>query len=154
LVVTASGQLFTFGYEGAGQLGNGKTSYEEDPTPEAITLPGATGPPVRVAAGREFSLVLTAHGQLYAFGGDTEGELGNGTTDYEGVSTPEPITLPGATGVLCAHMYWLRHPKLTATFAIARDAQSSSWGAPEWRHAGCRYSDVVRRTARAHWAAD
>jgi alpha-tubulin suppressor-like RCC1 family protein len=98
LVVTASGQLFTFGYDGAGQLGDGKRGYEEDPTPEAITLPGATGPPVRVAAGREFSLVLTASGQLYAFGGDTQGELGNGTTDYEGVSTPEPITLPGATG--------------------------------------------------------
>lgn len=98
LVVTASGQLYTFGYDATGQLGDGKSSYEENPTPEAITLPGATGPPTQVAAGREFSLVLTSTGQLYAFGGDSQGELGDGSDNFEGVSTPELITLPGATG--------------------------------------------------------
>jgi alpha-tubulin suppressor-like RCC1 family protein len=99
LVSTASGQLYTFGYNAVGQLGDGKSSYEEDPTPEAITLPGATGSPTEVAAGREFSLVLTSSGQLYAFGGDSHGELGNDNPfDFEGVSTPEAITLPGATG--------------------------------------------------------
>jgi alpha-tubulin suppressor-like RCC1 family protein len=98
LVVTASGQLYSFGYDATGQLGDGKTSYEENPTPEAVTLPGATGPPAQVAAGREFSLVLTATGQLYAFGGDSQGELGDGSEHYEGVSIPELITLPGATG--------------------------------------------------------
>lgn len=98
LVVTTSGQLFTFGYNATGQLGNGTHGYEEDPTPEAITLPGATGPPVQVAAGREFSLVLTSTGQLYAFGGNSQGELGNGGYNYEGVSIPEAITLPGIKG--------------------------------------------------------
>jgi alpha-tubulin suppressor-like RCC1 family protein len=99
LVVTASGQLYTFGYDAAGQLGDGKTSNEENPTPEAIALPGATGAPVQVAAGREFGLVLTASGQLYAFGGDSNGELGDGSDNFEGVSTPEAITLPGAIGL-------------------------------------------------------
>lgn len=99
LVLTASGQIYTFGNDATGQLGDGKSSYEENPTPEPITLPGATGAPVQVAAGREFSLVLTASGQLYAFGGDSNGELGNGSDNYEGVSTPEAITLPGATGL-------------------------------------------------------
>jgi alpha-tubulin suppressor-like RCC1 family protein len=98
LVVTASGQLFTFGYDATGQLGDGKRSYEENPTPEAIALPGATGTPAQVAAGREFSLVLTSTGQLYAFGGNSQGENGNGEENYEGVLTPESITLPGATG--------------------------------------------------------
>jgi alpha-tubulin suppressor-like RCC1 family protein len=98
LVVTASGQLFTFGYNATGQLGNGTHGYEEDPTPEAITLPGATGPPAQVSAGREFSLVVTSTGQLYAFGGNSEGELGNGGYNYEGVWTPEEIALPGAKG--------------------------------------------------------
>jgi alpha-tubulin suppressor-like RCC1 family protein len=98
LVVTASGQLFTFGYDATGQLGDGKRSYEENPTPEAIVLPGATGAPAQVAAGREFSLVLTSTGQLYSFGGNSQGENGNGEENYEGVLTPELITLPGATG--------------------------------------------------------
>jgi alpha-tubulin suppressor-like RCC1 family protein len=99
LVSTATGQLYTFGYNAVGQLGDGKSGYEEDPTPEAITLPGATGSPAEVAAGREFSLVLTSSGQLYAFGGDSHGELGNDNPfDFEGVPTPEAITLPGATG--------------------------------------------------------
>jgi alpha-tubulin suppressor-like RCC1 family protein len=98
LVVTASGQLFTFGYDGAGQLGDGKRGYEEDPTPEAITLPGATGPPVRIAAGEYHSLVLTSTGQLYTFGDNHSGQLGNGTSDNAAHPTPEAVTLPGATG--------------------------------------------------------
>ncbi len=98
LVLTGSGQLYTFGSDDAGELGDGKTSYEENPTPEVVALPGATGSPVQVAAGREFSLALTSSGQLYAFGGDSNGELGNGSNNYEGVSTPLAITLPGATG--------------------------------------------------------
>jgi alpha-tubulin suppressor-like RCC1 family protein len=98
LVLTASGQLYTFGNDATGELGDGKSSYEENPTPEAIALPGATGSPVQVAAGREFSLVLTSSGQLYAFGGDSNGELGDGSDNFEGVSTPEVIALPGATG--------------------------------------------------------
>jgi alpha-tubulin suppressor-like RCC1 family protein len=96
MVLTASGQLYTFGYNGAGQLGNGTSSYEEDPTPTPITLPGATGLPTQIAAGRESSLVLTASGQLYTFGGDSQGELGDGGSYFN--PTPEAITLPGATG--------------------------------------------------------
>jgi alpha-tubulin suppressor-like RCC1 family protein len=98
LVLTSTGQLYAFGYNESGDLGNGEASYEgEVTTPEAITLPGATGLPVQVAAGREFALVLTSTGELFAFGDDSEGQLGE-SGDWLN-ATPEAITLPGATGL-------------------------------------------------------
>jgi hypothetical protein len=98
LVLTSSGQLYAFGDDHSGQLGNGKSDNESHSTPEAITLPGATGSIVQIAAGWEFSLALTSSGQLYAFGNDEYGQLGNGKSDDEAHPTPEAITLPGITG--------------------------------------------------------
>jgi alpha-tubulin suppressor-like RCC1 family protein len=102
LVLTASGQLYAFGENRFGQLGsavNNGTS-NANPTPTPISLPGATGPVVQIAAGSSHSLVLTASGQLYAFGENRFGQLGsatsNGTEDPN--PNPTPVSLPGATG--------------------------------------------------------
>src|SRR6202011_5378324 len=75
-------------------------TFNANPTPTLVTLPGATGPVVQVAAGYEHSLAVTSAGQLYAFGLNHDGELGNATNN--GTSNPNPtptlVTLPGATG--------------------------------------------------------
>jgi alpha-tubulin suppressor-like RCC1 family protein len=97
LVLTSEGQVYSFGNDDSGQLGNGTVSNEEDATPAVITLPGATGPAVQVAAGREFSLVVTSTGQLYAFGENGDGQLGN-PEGWGSYPTPEEVTLPGAMG--------------------------------------------------------
>jgi alpha-tubulin suppressor-like RCC1 family protein len=97
LVLTSGGQLYSFGYNASGELGNGTMGYEEDATPTLITLPGATGPPVQAAIGREFSVVVTSTGQLYAFGENDFGQLGN-PEGWGKYPTPEEVTLPGATG--------------------------------------------------------
>ena len=104
LALTATGELYAFGLNGSGQLGsatnNGTTN--PNPTPIAVTLPGATGPVVQIAAGDLHSLALTATGQLYAFGLNDFGQLGsatnNGTTNPN--PTPTPVTPPGATGLV------------------------------------------------------
>ncbi len=99
LVVTATGQLYSFGYNWFGQLGNATNTLTEEPnpTPSLVTLPGASGPTTQVAAGGFHSLALTSTGQLYAFGDNNEGQLGNSSTT--GVNpTPTLVTLPGATG--------------------------------------------------------
>ncbi len=95
-VITASGQLYAFGEDRSGQLGNGSEEEEQVVVPELISLPGIVGKPVQVAAGREFTLVLTSGGQLYTFGSDVEGQLGDGGSTSR--ATPEAIALPGATG--------------------------------------------------------
>jgi alpha-tubulin suppressor-like RCC1 family protein len=105
LAVTSTGQLYAFGSNDNGQLGIQTNSGKErtNATPTLVSLPGATGSVVRVAAGGRHSLALTTTGQLYAFGDNRQGELGSaageGGESY-GFSNPTPrlVALPGATG--------------------------------------------------------
>ncbi len=100
LAVTSSGQLFSFGYNNRGQLGVSTNVGSEapNPTPQLVTLPGAGGPVVQVAAGSLFSLALTATGQVYSFGSNTSGQLGNLAPNTGANQVPAPVVLPGATG--------------------------------------------------------
>jgi alpha-tubulin suppressor-like RCC1 family protein len=98
LVLTSANELYAFGDGSSGALGpstNTKTA-----TPQRITLPGASGPIVQIAAGSSFSMALTSTGQIFTWGDNRFGELGvatnSGTTN--GVFTPGPVALPGATG--------------------------------------------------------
>jgi len=104
LVVTSSGQLYAFGYNGAGDLGNTTNDGADvaNPTPTLVSLPGQVGPVTHVAAGGFQSLVITASGQLYAFGQNAYGELGLAANSGSYVANPTPtlVTLPGATGTV------------------------------------------------------
>jgi len=107
LAVTESGAAYALGYNYHGQLGN--TTYNEgngphgwNPVPAPIVLPGQEGPIVEAAAGHEFSLVVTGGGQLYAFGNNSNGQLGNETNinQITGKANPTPtlVDLPGQEG--------------------------------------------------------
>ena len=103
LVVTSSGQLYAFGINEHGQLGNATNTgpgATANPTPTLVGLPGQVGPVTQIAAGVNHSLALTASGQLYAFGGNTSGQLGNTTNNGIDTAnpTPAPVTLPGQVG--------------------------------------------------------
>jgi alpha-tubulin suppressor-like RCC1 family protein len=102
LALTSTGQLYAFGFNSGGQLGN-TTNIGTDtanPTPTPVTLPGAVGPVMQIAAGAAHGLALTSSGQLYAWGSNFFGQLGNET--HVGTATPNPtptpVTLPGAVG--------------------------------------------------------
>jgi alpha-tubulin suppressor-like RCC1 family protein len=102
LAVTSTGQLYAFGENRFGQLGNATNDRTEEPnpTPALVTLPGATGPVIQAAAGFAHSLALTSTGQLYAFGENMCGQLGNATNNRTEEPNPTPalVTLPGAAG--------------------------------------------------------
>jgi alpha-tubulin suppressor-like RCC1 family protein len=102
LVLTASGQLYAFGENAYGQLGNAQSngSNAPNPTPALVRLPGATGAIVQVAAGARHSLVLTATGQLYSFGENRYGQLGTATGSGSEAANPTPtlVGLPPVAG--------------------------------------------------------
>ncbi len=62
---TAAGQLYAFGSNLFGELGNATNSVtnKANPTPTLVRLSGATGAVTAAAAGSGFSLVVTATGQ-------------------------------------------------------------------------------------------
>jgi alpha-tubulin suppressor-like RCC1 family protein len=102
LALTSTGQLYAFGSNEFGQLGNPANSGTEqaNPTPLAVALPGASGPVVQIAAGASHSLALTSTGQLYAFGSNRFGQLGNAFASGTLNPTPTPtlVSLPDASG--------------------------------------------------------
>ena len=77
LALTSAGQVFTWGYNGSGQLGNGFLTSSEVPT--RVHLP--RGVRIKeVANGGYDGLALSSKGKLYAWGDNEFGELGDGTT--------------------------------------------------------------------------
>jgi hypothetical protein len=102
LAVTTRGQLFAFGDNEYGQLGVAANvgTAKPNPTPMLVTLPGVAGSATEVAAGSSHGLALTSTGQLFAFGENNYGQLGNSTNVGLGVANPIPVSvaLPTASG--------------------------------------------------------
>jgi alpha-tubulin suppressor-like RCC1 family protein/uncharacterized protein YecT (DUF1311 family) len=94
-----AGGLLAFGFNEAGQLGSitNTGTNNPNPTPTLVALESEIGPVTQVAASGAHSLVVTASGQLYAFGSNVWGQLGrlanNGVN-----STPTLVGLPGEIG--------------------------------------------------------
>jgi alpha-tubulin suppressor-like RCC1 family protein len=94
LALTSSGQVLAWGYNAYGQLGNGTTTNSS--TPVAISLPSGTTV-TAIAGGGDHSLALTSSGQVLAWGLNSSGQLGNGTTTNS--SIPVQVSLPSGTTV-------------------------------------------------------
>ncbi|EPQ59146.1 RCC1/BLIP-II protein [Gloeophyllum trabeum ATCC 11539] len=97
LFLTASGKVYACGRSNDGQLGLAKDDpafkdREHEnflPTPALVTFPDPSDPVVQVSAGTHNNLAVTEGGALYAWGAQTQGELGIG--DDEEALTPTVI---------------------------------------------------------------
>jgi alpha-tubulin suppressor-like RCC1 family protein len=98
LALTSTGSVLAWGFNGYGELGNGKTT--ESDVPVSVKLPRGTKA-IAVAAGDQFSFALTSSGSVLAWGYGEQGELGNG---HAGISSlPTKVKLPkGAKAVAIA----------------------------------------------------
>jgi len=74
IAVTADKTLWTWGLNGNGELGRTDTNGGWDPLPAQV--PGLSNV-VAIAGGYDYSLVVTSNGQVFAFGNDGQGQLGN-----------------------------------------------------------------------------
>ncbi|HEY6277378.1 MAG TPA: hypothetical protein VIX86_13720 [Streptosporangiaceae bacterium] len=93
LVLLANGSVYAWGDDGQGQLGDGKTAVES--SPELITPPAGVTYRELASSGAT-SYGVTVHGNVYAWGGGKEGQVGDGTT----TSSATPVKVAsGATGI-------------------------------------------------------
>lgn len=93
LVLLTNGNLYAWGDDGQGQLGDGKTAAQS--SPELITPPsGVTYRGLATSGGTSYGISTSGH--VYAWGGGQEGQIGNGTT--ESSLTPVKVA-SAATGI-------------------------------------------------------
>ncbi|HEY0216223.1 MAG TPA: hypothetical protein VGC57_07520, partial [Cellulomonas sp.] len=92
LGVGVDGLVYAWGRNNGGQLGDGSTT--DSPTPLVVPLPSGTEV-TEVAAGVAFSAALTVDGQVYTWGNNVYGQLGDGTT----TSSPTPVLAQLPSGV-------------------------------------------------------
>jgi len=103
LALTTTGQIWAWGFNNFGQVGDGTTKERDTPVP--VALPPGTHV-TAIAAGQDFSMALTASGRVLAWGSNSSGQLGDGTTTQR--DTPVQVHLPAGTRVRgvsggCAH---------------------------------------------------
>lgn len=125
LALDSKGDVWAWGQDNFGQLGNGKKEAHSD-VPVEVHLPG---PATQVYAGGSTnrngqSLALLSNGQVWAWGNDSWGQLGNDTTE-KAVPTPVQVS------VLPTDTTWVQ----VATggqdsFAIDSAGNLWAWGAP------------------------
>ena len=90
--VTSAGGAMCWGGNGAGQLGNGTITNSTQPA----AVIGLTSGISAVAAGQTHSCALTTGGTVKCWGGNAQGQLGNGTA----TNSITPVDVAGLTGVI------------------------------------------------------
>jgi RHS repeat-associated protein len=88
----SNGSVWAWGGNRYGQLGNGTSSTKYTKTPAAV--PGLSNV-IAIAANGSTAYALESSGKVFAWGGNAEGELGNGKT----VQSDSAIEIPGLAGV-------------------------------------------------------
>lgn len=97
--ITTGHATYCWGLDNYGQLGGpAPTSYNCDPYACALDPQQIVGAPefLQVTAGETHACGLTANGQVYCWGSNSLGQLGDGTTTDRGV----PTVVPGLSGVI------------------------------------------------------
>ncbi len=134
LLLKTSGELWAFGSNGSGQLGDGTTTGT-GPTPRHIGSDLWTS----VAAGGDYSLGVKSDGTLWSWGSNEHGQLGVGGT------APHPTMqqIGGAADWAAVFSYGY------SSFALKTDGQLWAWGENDYGQLGIGSSGTDRLTPKA-----
>ena len=123
LALTSDGKLFSWGLNENGQLGDGTTINRS--TPVAVNMSGTlAGKTVTaIAAGLFQSLALTSDGRVFAWGVNSRGQLGDGTTTSR--TTPRAVI---TTGALAGKTVIAIAAGNFHSLALTSDRQIFAWG--------------------------
>ena len=123
LALSSTGEIYTWGENFQGQLGDGTTTRRT--TAVAVTTSGVLDGVtiVAIAAGQHHSLALSSDGRVFSWGGNAEGQLGDGTTDQR--TTPVAVT---TSGVLAGVSISAIAAGRNSSFALGSNGRVYSWG--------------------------
>ncbi|WP_033498805.1 InlB B-repeat-containing protein, partial [Bifidobacterium coryneforme] len=125
LGIGSDGGLYAWGDNTQGQLGDGTTTRRTTPT--RVAKPDGTGDGftwVQAAAGRNHSAAVGSDGQLYTWGDNTQGQLGDGTTSQH--TRPVKAARPDGTDT---GFTWIRAAAGDGyTMALGSDDNLYAWG--------------------------
>lgn len=117
LAVGSDGNAYAWGYNGYGQLGDGTNT--DSSTPVQVLAPaGVTF--TEISAHDTYSLALSSDGDLYAWGSNQYGQLGNGTY----IDSNVPVRVQAPAGVIFTAISAGR----TMALALDSDGNAYSWG--------------------------
>ena len=115
--VKTDGTLWSWGYNGAGQLGhNNKTAYS---SPKQIPGTSWSGASAKIAGANSGGLAIKTDGTLWAWGSGSYGQLGQNTPSGTEYSSPRQI--PGTTWSKVASRGF-------GVFAMKTDGTMWAWG--------------------------
>jgi len=119
--ISADGFLYTWGGTNfSGQLGHGDTVRKQEPT-RVERLSNV----VAVSMSSSHSLALTANGAVYAWGSNSNGELGLGNSG-SGTQRHEPTRIPGISNVIA--IATSTSPNNGRSIAVTSDGYLYMWG--------------------------
>lgn len=135
VMLKSDGTVWNCGQQSNGRLGNGVSVASSITAPVQVLAVPSSGDPYRenpaaglerivmVAAGPRHSLALKAGGTVWAWGSNTQGQLGDGSTTDRDRATK----VPGLTDII-----WIgaggRDGSSNTSFALKRDGTLYAWG--------------------------
>ena len=111
----ADGTVETWGYDGQGQLGDGRTVQQFRTVPAPV--PGLSGV-IQIATGANHTLALRSDGTVWAWGYNAFRQLGDGTQ----TDRPTPFQIQGLSGIVQVSAGDID------SFAVAADGSVFAWG--------------------------
>jgi alpha-tubulin suppressor-like RCC1 family protein len=134
IALLSNGRVMAWGYNGYGQLGLGSASGPQtcggacSTTP--VEVPGITEA-VAVGATEYSSFAVLANGTVMGWGGDRNGELGDGIGIPTGCAcVPTPVAIPGVSGAIAID------GGEASAVALLADGRVMTWGYNDSAQAG------------------
>ena len=136
--INTDGELYAWGANDRGQLGDGTSENKNTPTRIGITTENCPSNWVKVAAGYAHSLAINADGELYAWGGNYHGQLGDG----KNANKNSPVRIGASTNntnwseVIAGGSHADGHCRHCHSLAINTDGELYAWGSNHYGELG------------------
>ncbi|MBI0144791.1 MULTISPECIES: RCC1 domain-containing protein [Bifidobacterium] len=126
MALDEDGNVYAWGYNNYGQLGNNSTSSAYTATPARVRDPNSPNDPgkglqaTQISAGTDHGLAIDRNGTVLSWGHNNSGQLGNGSTYDQ--PAPEPVKNPGGRGSFTAVGI-----STGVIYSLAVDSSGNTW---------------------------